>query len=313
MLVDEAEINIKAGHGGAGRVSFKGKTGGPDGGDGGRGGDVYVRATNNIYDLNQFLSRSVYRAENGEAGGVGVSSGKDGKDLFLIMPIGTILKGEGGYEVELKDVNQVILLTKGGLGGRGNESYKSSRNTTPRYAQGGLPGEEKKLKLRLRLIADLGLIGLPNVGKSSLLNELTKANAKIGDFPFTTLEPNLGVLNGKVLADIPGLIEGASVGKGLGHKFLKHIEKVRLLLHCVSSESKDPLKDYKTIREELRKFNPELLSKREIILLTKSDVKSIELKGLPFDKKVIPVSIYSWESIQSLIKTLNKYLGSDKV
>lgn len=304
MLVDEAEITIKAGHGGAGKVSFRGKKGGgPDGGDGGRGGDVYVHAVSDIYALKQFLSRNVLKAQDGEAGGTEMRAGVNGKDFILTMPIGTFLTDEEGNEAELTQVGEEILLAKGGLGGRGNETFKSSSNTTPRYAQKGIPGEEKKLTLKLKLIADFGLIGLPNAGKSSLLNEITNANAKIGDYPFTTLEPNLGVLNGKVLADIPGLIEGASEGRGLGHKFLKHIEKVKLLLHCISSESDDPIRDYKIIREELKKFNPELLEKKEIILLTKSDLKKPEIKSID-KQKVIPISIHDWDSIENLTKIL---------
>ncbi|MDD5147317.1 MAG: GTPase ObgE [Candidatus Daviesbacteria bacterium] len=304
MLVDEAEIIIRGGHGGAGLVSFRGKKGGgPDGGDGGRGGDVLVRATADIYALKQFLSKKVCEAEDGEGGGTGIRSGANGKDLILTMPVGTFLTDEEGAEIELTQEGQEILLAKGGLGGRGNESFKSPSNTTPKYAQKGLRGQEKGLKLKLKLIADFGLIGLPNAGKSSFLNEITNANAKIGDYPFTTLEPNLGVLNGKVLADIPGLIEGASEGRGLGYKFLKHIEKVGLLLHCISSESDDPFRDYKIIREELKKFNPELLNKKEIVLLTKSDLKETKLKKIG-KKEVIPISIHNWDSIQVLISKL---------
>lgn len=315
MLVDEAEIIIRGGHGGPGRVSFKGKkSGGPDGGDGGRGGSVYVRATSDIYALKQFLSKKECRAQDGENGGAGIKSGANGRDLILTMPVGTLLTDAEGNEFELTKIGQEILLAKGGLGGRGNESFKSPSNTTPKYAQKGLGGQEKRLKLKLKLIADFGLIGLPNTGKSSLLNEITNANAKIGDYPFTTLEPNLGVLNGKVLADIPGLIEGAFEGRGLGHKFLKHIEKVKLLLHCVSCESEDPLRDYKIIRQELKKFNPELLNKKEIILLTKSDLKETEqgsraahtkVRGLPAGRQVIPISIHNFDSIQALTKILS--------
>ncbi len=304
MLVDEAEIIVKAGHGGPGRVSFRGKKGGgPDGGDGGRGGDVYVKAVSDIYALKQFLSKKECRADDGEGGGAGMRSGANGKDLILAMPVGTFLIDEEGVETELVKEDQQILLGRGGLGGKGNEFFKSSSNTTPRYAQKGLKGQEKKFQLKLKLIADIGLIGLPNAGKSSLLNEITNANAKIGDYPFTTLEPNLGVLNGKVLADIPGLIEGASEGRGLGHKFLKHIEKVRLLIHCISSESEDPVTDYEIVRKELKKFNPDLLKKKEIILLTKSDLKETKVKKVA-KKEVIPVSIHNWDSIQTLTKIL---------
>ena len=315
MLIDEAEIIIRGGHGGAGLVSFRGKKGGgPDGGDGGRGGSVYVKATSDIYALQQFLSKKICKAEDGEGGGVGIRSGANGRDLILTMPVGTLITDEKGSEIELTTIGQEVLLAKGGLGGRGNESFKSPNKTTPTYAQKGLKGQEKRLKIKLKLIADFGLIGLPNAGKSSLLNEITNANIKIGDYPFTTLEPNLGVLNGKVLADIPGLIEGASEGKGLGHKFLKHIEKVKLLLHCISCESDNPLKDYKIIREELKKFNPDLLNKKEMILLTKSDLKETERSPLAArtklkkigEKEVIPISIHDWDSIQILTKILSE-------
>ena len=311
MLVDEVDIVVIGGHGGPGRVSFRGKKGGgPDGGNGGKGGDVYVEVTSDLYALNRYVSKKVLSAQNGEPGGKSDKSGADAGDLTLIMPIGTFITDEKNQEIELNEIGKKVLIAKGGLGGKGNAFFKSSRNTTPRYAQPGLRGEEKKLNLKLKLIADFGLIGLPNAGKSSILNELTDASAKIGDYPFTTLEPNLGMLNGRVIADIPGLIEGASEGKGLGHKFLKHIEKVKLLLHCISSESSDPVKDYKIILEELKKFNPLLLEKQEIILLTKSDLVKADdlekkLKTLAKTKKqIIPVSIHDWESLQSLIQIL---------
>lgn len=313
MLIDEVDIVIKPGHGGPGKVSFRGKKGGgPDGGNGGKGGDIFVEVTSDLYALNRFVSKKVLDAPNGEPGGSNEKSGSNANDLILIMPIGTFITDGQGMEIELDELGKKVLLAKGGLGGKGNAFFKSSKNTTPRYAQPGLRGEEKKLNLKLKLIADFGLIGLPNAGKSSILNELTNATAKIGDYPFTTLEPNLGMLNNKVLADIPGLIEGASVGKGLGHKFLKHIEKVKLLLHCISSESEDPIKDYKIIQKELKEYNPLLLEKQEIILLTKSDLldeKDLEkkLKSLAkTQKQIIPVSIHNWESLQSLIKLLEK-------
>lgn len=311
MLVDELDITIIGGDGGPGRVSFYPKQGsGPDGGDGGKGGDVYFLVTDDIYALNKFSPGVIYKAENGEPGGRNRKSGGGGKDFILEVPVGTVLTYENGQEMELNELNKKELLAKGGLGGRGNFFFKSSRNTTPRHAQPGLFGEEVRLQLRLKLIANFGLIGLPNVGKSSVLNELTNASAKIGDYPFTTLEPNLGMFHGRVTADIPGLIEGASEGKGLGHKFLKHIEKVSLLLHCISSESENPLTDYKIIHQELKKFNPELLKKQEIILLTKSDLfKKIDLENkvkmlLKTKKKIIPVSIHNWDSLQDLTKFL---------
>ncbi|OGE38238.1 hypothetical protein A3B42_04525 [Candidatus Daviesbacteria bacterium RIFCSPLOWO2_01_FULL_38_10] len=311
MLVDDVDIVIKAGHGGTGRVSFHNKKGaGPDGGNGGKGGDVFVEVTSDLYGLNRYVSKKVLVAQNGEAGGKKDKSGADAGDLTLIMPIGTFITDEEGDEIELDEIGKKVLLAKGGLGGKGNAFFKSPRNTTPRYAQPGLRGEEKKLNLKLKLIADFGLIGLPNAGKSSILNELTNAGAKIGDYPFTTLEPNLGMLNGKVIADIPGLIEGASEGKGLGHKFLKHIEKVKLLLHCISSESDNPISDYTIIHKELKEYSSILLEKQEIILLTKSDLikdndLKKKLKSLAKTKKqIISVSIHDWESLQLLIKIL---------
>lgn len=313
MLIDEIEITVRGGKGGAGKVSFVGRAGGPDGGDGGKGGDIYIKTTSDLYALSQFLSKNLLQAEDGSPGESNKKSGDKGKDLTLVMPIGTVLIEESGRETELNKLDQREFLVSGGLGGRGNESFKSSANTTPKYAQPGLPGEEKKLKLELRLIADFGLIGLPNAGKSSLLNEITNAKAKIGAYPFTTLEPNLGMLNGKVLADIPGLIEGASQGKGLGHKFLKHVRQVKLILHCISCESENIAQDYEIVRRELQEFNPELLDKEEIIILTKSDLlaqKDLDkkIKILSKTKKqVIPVSIHDWDSLQSLIKTLGKY------
>src|SRR3990167_10107026 len=311
MLVDEVEITIKGGHGGKGRVAFYSKMGaGPSGGDGGKGGDVYVQATSDLYALNKFLSQPECKAWDGQMGGNNRKTGAEGEDLTLIMPLGTTIYDQESKVIEINELNKKELLVKGGLGGRGNAFFKSSSNTTSRFAQSGLPGEERKLILKLQLIADFGLIGLPNTGKSSILNELTNAQAKIGDYPFTTLEPNLGMLNGKVIADIPGLIEGASEGKGLGHKFLKHIEKVKLLLHCISSESDNPISDYTIIHKELKEYSSILLEKQEIILLTKSDLikdndLKKKLKSLAKTKKqIISVSIHDWESLQLLIKIL---------
>lgn len=311
MLVDEVDIVVEGGHGGKGRVSFVGRAGGPDGGDGGRGGSIYIKTTSDLYALNRFASNPYCKAEDGVGGMHNNMFGQNGKDLTIIMPVGTVLIDlDTKEEFELDKLNMEVLIARGGLGGKGNVNFKSSTNTTPRYAQPGLPGQKKSLKVKLKLIADFGLIGLPNSGKSSLLNEITNASAKIGAYPFTTLEPNLGMLNGKVIADIPGLIEGASEGKGLGHQFLKHIEKVPILLHCISSESEEPLGDYQVIHDELEKFNLRLLEKEEIILLTKSDLvdkKDLEKKIKDLKKtkkKVVPLSIHDWDSLQSLIKAI---------
>lgn len=314
MLIDEVEIILKAGHGGAGKVSFNpGKKAGPNGGNGGKGGDIYISVTSDLRALNQFSKTKIIEAENGEMGNNFQKSGRNGKDLEIIMPLGTeLLDLETEKVYKLENLDDRILICKGGIGGRGNFELKSPRNTTPMYAQKGLSGEERKFKVELKFIADFGLIGLPNAGKSSLLNELTAANAKIADYPFTTLEPNLGVWQGKVIADIPGLIEGASEGKGLGIRFLKHIEKVKLLLHGVPADSENILKDYQVVRKELEKYNPELTEKPEIIILTKTDLvdqKQIKQKITQlqkFKKKVIPVSIHDWDSLKDLEKSLKK-------
>lgn len=312
MLIDEVDVTFEGGHGGAGKVAFNpGRFGGPSGGNGGKGGNLILTVTSDIGALNQFSQKTHFVAENGEGGGSNKKTGKNGEDLKISLPIGTtVINKQTEESFELIDLNQEVLICKGGLGGRGNYEFKSPTNTTPMNAQPGLRGATKHLKLLLKLIADCGLIGLPNAGKSSLLNELTKANVKVGSYPFTTLEPGLGVLHGKVIADIPGLIEGASEGKGLGIKFLKHIEKVRLLLHCIAADTISPEKDYQTVRTELGSYNPALLAKEEIILLTKSDLipkgdlkkKIAEFKKTK--KKVYPISIYDWDSIEKLKQIL---------
>ncbi len=312
MLIDEVEIILKAGHGGPGRVSFNpGKKKGPNGGNGGKGGDVYLTVTSDLRALNQFSKSKEKEAGNGEMGGNYQKSGKDGEDLVIRMPLGSEIRDLKTEEIfELNDLDKRILICKGGLGGRGNYELRSSIKTTPMYAQKGLAGEEKILKVELKFLANFGLIGLPNAGKSSLLNELTQANVKTAEYPFTTLEPNLGVWEGKVIADIPGLIEGASEGKGLGIKFLKHIEKVGLLIHCIAADSENVERDYQTVTGELESFNTETTTKKEIILLTKSDLVSKEeiqkkTKTLKkFKKDILPVSIHDWDSLQDLEKLL---------
>lgn len=312
MLIDEVEIMVKGGHGGAGRVSFNpGQHSGPNGGNGGKGGDVYISVTSDLFALNQFSKSKIKEAENGGMGGNFQKSGQDGKDLEVVMPLGTqITDLQTGEVFELDSLDKRILICEGGKGGKGNFEFRSSRNTTPMYAQPGLRGQERSIKAELKFIADFGLIGLPNAGKSSLLNELTNANVKTADYPFTTLEANLGMYHGRVIADIPGLIEGASEGKGLGIRFLKHIERVKLLLHCVPADSEDLVKDYQAIRHELGEYNKELLEKEEIILLTKIDL--IDAKTLKertkslnkFKKQIIPISIHDWDSIKNLEKVL---------
>lgn len=317
MLVDEVEIIIKAGNGGDGKVNFHREKyvekGGPDGGDGGGGGNVYFVGVDDIMALQKFRFKKDFSAENGEPGGKNRKRGAKGKDLILEIPAGTVVKDlETGEIWDLGDLREDLLITKGGKGGRGNWHFKSPTHQTPREFEYGGKGEEKKLFLELRLIADIGLIGLPNAGKSSILNELTRASVRVAPYPFTTLEPNLGAMDGLILADLPGLIEGASKGKGLGIKFLKHVKRTKILVHCLSAESENVLKDYETVRKELGNYESELLGKQEVILITKSDLVSKEelkdikgkLKGT--EREILSCSIYDDESLARLRKTLQE-------
>lgn len=315
MFIDEAEIILKAGHGGAGRVSSDPYSKKPDGGNGGKGGDVYIQITTDLTALKQFTHTKTIEAQSGGNGGKNQKDGKSGEDLSLTLPVGTTLKEiNTGEIIDLDFSGMKVLVCRGGKGGKGNYELKNSKNTNPDFAQTGLPGEIKHFLLSLKLIADFGLIGLPNSGKSSLLNELTNVNAKTGTYSFTTLEPNLGSLNGKIIADIPGLIEGASFGKGLGIKFLKHIEKTKILLHCLDSTSSDVVADYLIVKNELKSFSPALLQKPEAILLTKSDMPAQDIlknqvqKLKQFKKKIFPVSIYDYDALEKVKKYLDASL-----
>lgn len=320
MLVDEVEITVKAGDGGSGKVGFLRSKfvprGGPSGGDGGGGGDVYIEGMGDIGALTRFRYQKYFGAQNGKGGMLKRKSGKDGSDLTLKIPIGSIIfiqSDKKSYEITSE--GQKILLARGGRGGRGNWHFRTSTNQVPRYAEPGFSGEEKYLKIELRLIADIGLIGLPNAGKTSLLNELTNASGKVASYPFTTLEPNLGVMGNLILADIPGLIEGAAEGRGLGHKFLRHIQRTKVLVHCLSSESNNLKKDYEIVRHELVKFNKELPDKNEILVLTKSDIlddkrkkeKLKELKNIKKDSLVI--SIHDLDSLKTFQKKVINYIN----
>jgi GTP-binding protein len=249
-------------------------------------------------------------AENGKNGKGQYCDGPNGKDLFVKIPVGTVVHYKD-KEIEIVKIGEPVLIAKGGLGGKGNFFFRSSRNTTPMQSQPGLPGEEFDLKLELKMIADIGFIGLPNVGKSSLLKELTNADPKIANYPFTTLEPNLGVYYDLILADIPGLIEGASEGKGLGDKFLRHIERTKILFHFISAQSDNFKEDYNIIRKELENYNPELLKKEEYIFISKADTVSeeeLKEKMKKWRKKKIAISIYDYESIEEVKKILNKIM-----
>ena len=309
MLLDRVEVIFKGGCGGSGVTSFgKQVHSGPDGGNGGKGGDLYIIATSDLTLLNQFSRKTVFEADDGKPGRKKKMNGLSGKDLEIFLPFGTSIIDKQTDETicELDQIGERKLICYGGSGGKGNWEYRSSTKQAPKYHQPGFEGDKRELILSLKLIADFGLVGLPNSGKSSLLNELTNAHVKTASYPFTTLSPNLGVCEKKFLADIPGLIEGASQGKGLGIRFLKHIEKVGVILHCISSESSHLIKDYNVVRSEIGKYSKELLKKTEVILLTKSDLvdkKKIEkdIKKLKTKaKKVLPVSIYDWESLEKL-------------
>lgn len=313
MLIDEVRITIKAGDGGDGAAHFYNDAfrpkGGPDGGIGGDGGSVFFVAVSDITKLNQFRHAKVYSAGRGEQGGHNNCTGHNGEDLIIEVPVGTLATYDNGTSVELTQIGQKVLMARGGSGGRGNVCFKSSTNQTPMEKELGFKTQTKQLFLQLKLIAQIGLIGLPNAGKTSLLNELTSANARVANYSFTTLEPNLGVMkNGLIIADIPGLIEGAATGKGLGDKFLKHVERTSLLIHCIAADSADPLKDYQTIRQELANYSSALAKKPEIIVLTKSD--TLEPKEVAKIQKIVKAqvvtSIIDTESIKKLNDLITK-------
>jgi len=314
MLTDEVKIKISAGAGGKGVVAFsKTKmTLGPSGGRGGNGGHVYFEGVSDLTALNKYRHKKEYYAEDGKKGGSDKSTGHNGLDMLLTVPMGSVLHNlETNEKIDITKAGQKVLVAQGGIGGRGNFYFRSPINTTPEESEDGKTGEEFNFFIELRLIADLGLVGLPNAGKSSLLNELTKANAKVANYSFTTLEPNLGVLEDLIIADIPGLIEGASTGKGLGIKFLKHIQRTKFLVHCISAESEDIARDYAVIWQELKSYSPELAEKKELLLLTKADIlsaaelkeKVAQIKKIAKVKKSLGfeiISIHDWDSLERL-------------
>lgn len=295
MLIDKAKIKIKAGNGGDGHVSFRREKfiprGGPDGGDGGDAGSVFLKADNNMSTLMDFRAKTKFEAESGKPGRKRQMSGAGGEDLVINVPVGTLIyevSSDGKYLTEDLDTRgQLLLIAKGGVGGKGNFRFKSSTNRTPYQYTSGTLGEEKDIELEVKLIADVGLIGMPNSGKSTLINFLTNSNAKVANYPFTTLMPNLGVSvlpdsATIVVADLPGLIEGASQGKGLGDEFLRHVERTRVLVHLIDvyQEGSDPVKlaltSYEVIRNELGDYDKKLLDKPEIIAINKMDITEVK-------------------------------------
>jgi len=287
MFIDQVEIHVKSGKGGDGMVHFHREKfvprGGPDGGDGGKGGDVIFEVKPTLNTLSSFRQNQKFRAEEGVNGGPSQMTGRNGKDLVIYVPPGTVLFDADSGELigDLTESGQKLTVLKGGRGGRGNQHFATSRNQAPRTAEKGEPAQEKRVRLELRLIADIGLIGVPNAGKSTLLSVLTNARPKIAPYPFTTLEPNLGVANidddtTVVLADIPGLIEGASQGAGLGHDFLRHIQRTRVLIHLLDGLSEDPVADYSQINSELSLFDPNLANKPQVVALNKIDQPEVQ-------------------------------------
>ena len=285
MLFDEAKIHVRSGDGGSGCVSFRREKyipfGGPNGGNGGAGGDVFIVASRHLATLIDFKKRSHFRAERGGHGGSNNKQGARGKSLEVLVPIGTLVRDAETNEIlaDLTEDGQRVRVVEGGRGGRGNAAFATPTNQAPRLAENGEPGKSRWLRLELRLIADVGIVGLPNAGKSTLLAAVSAARPKIADYPFTTLEPNLGVAEVDqrtfVLADIPGLIEGASRGAGLGHAFLRHIQRTRVLIHLLNGLSEDPLQDWRQINEELRLYDPSLPSKPQVVALNKMDVPEV--------------------------------------
>ena len=318
MFIDELKLHLRAGRGGNGVVRWrheKGKEfGGPSGGNGGKGGDIYAVAVRDIGILASYRNTPSFEAGRGEDGFKDSKNGKTGEDIEIKLPVGSrITNLASGHSFELLNEGDREILLRGGRGGLGNEHFKSSVNVRPKEFTEGESGDEADFLIELLLIADIGIIGLPNAGKSSLLNTLTSAKSKVGNFPFTTLEPALGSFYGLVIADIPGLIEGASVGKGLGHKFLRHVERTKALLHCISLESENPLEDYRLVRNELGLYNKAMLDKPEMVILTKTDTVSPEEAArkarilAEVSSDVFPVSILDDESIKKLGERLTQH------
>jgi GTP-binding protein len=335
-FLDEAVITVRSGDGGKGCVSFRRERfipkGGPDGGDGGHGGGIDVEASGRHRTLADFGSRRLFKAQNGRPGAGKNRTGKDGQDVLIRVPLGTVVLDEetGETLADLVRDGERVRIVEGGKGGKGNQHFATSVRRAPRFAQPGLPGESRRLRLSLKHLADIGLIGLPNAGKSTLLSSLTLARPEIGNYPFTTLTPNLGVVtyeDGESLtvADIPGLIRGASRGKGLGIRFLKHIERTRLLLHLVDvtrlSEEGAPFESYSSVRAELEQYNPALLEKEQLVLLNKIDALDAEPGGTledirrEFEQRgvaTMAISALTGEGLEDLRAALRRMLPNER-
>ena len=318
MFIDFTEIELIAGRGGKGAVHFRREKysplGGPDGGDGGRGGHIIFKADSDLHTRQDVRYRRKYKAEDGSSGGGSRKSGRSGKDVVVLVPIGTLLRNklDNSIVADLVNNDESFIVCHGGKGGKGNVKFKSSTNQAPQTAQPGLFGETGNYEIELKVLADVGLVGLPNAGKSTLLSRISAAKPKISDYPFTTLVPNLGIVkygdyNSFVMADIPGLIKGASAGKGLGHQFLKHIERNKVLLYLIDGTDETPYKSFNTLKKEILNFNPDLGIKPFIICRTKSDIgNKLSDEWKKFDKDILVISAVSGEGLNNLISTLVK-------
>ena len=321
MFVDYTQVELTAGNGGQGCVSFRREKyipkGGPNGGNGGQGGNIIARSDTNLHTLQDIRYSRIYKAKNGTAGSSSMKTGKNGEDIFIHVPLGTLIKDMDTGEVvaELIAKEEEVVICKGGSGGRGNINFKSSTHQTPRYAQPGLAGESGKFEFELKVLADVGLVGFPNAGKSTLLSVLSKARPKIADYPFTTLEPHLGIVKtgdykSFIMADIPGLIEGASEGKGLGHQFLRHIERNRILLFLIDGNDLDPKSTFNALKDELINYNKSLLLKPIILVRTKADTLNDIDNSLwnAIPEFLMEISAVTQTGLTKLVKEIDSHL-----
>jgi GTP-binding protein len=321
MFIDHTKVELCAGKGGAGCVSFHREKfvpkGGPDGGNGGNGGNIRAITNPNLHTLQDIRYSRIYRAKNGTAGSSCLKTGKNGKDIRIEVPIGTIIRNINTSEIvaDLVESDQEFIICKGGIGGKGNVNFKSSTHQTPRYAQPGVSGESGHFEFELKILADVGLVGFPNAGKSTLLSVVSKAKPKIANYPFTTLEPHLGIVKSGeyksfLMADIPGLIEGASKGKGLGHQFLRHVERNRLLLFLIDGTEQNPLTAFESLKKELKSYNISLLMKPLVLVRTKGDIV-IDIdheKWENIPEYLMEISAVSGDGIQKLIQEISNKL-----